>query len=763
MKLKIQLEKNPKHAETLLGVGWVNSDEIVSAADDHKLLKWSVGKLESTELPSLKGTIYPTGLHFYPRGLGKQTVNEVFLLSATDGKIHIITSAGKIEKSIDAHEGAVLGVKWSNDGTSFASCGEDGLVKMWSRNGMLRSVLSQNSRPVYALDWNNDSTKIVFCSGDLCFIKSLRSQTSPTKWRAHDGVTLCLDWSHASELIVTGGEDCKYRVWDQFGRPVYTSVTHGYPVTSVSWSPDGGLFAVGAFNILRLCDKVGWSHTLEKVSVGSIYSLSWSPDGTQVVAGSGSGALVHANVIEKRFWWKNLEVIQTSENSIEVKNVLSEVGREKLETKNRITKVQLGFGYLVTSTTKQCYIFSSKNWNTPVIFELKECSVSLLILCEKFFLMIDGGNVSVFNFEGRVQTNIKLPGTVQGDSATERTASISNDIVAFRDRSNHKVIQLFETVTGKVAGDGKITHTVDISQLALNQCGPTSERRIVFLDSNADCFISLVNSYSAVQRIEKIGTMMTDIKFNDSTNMLGGLQERKILIWTNPSVVFVDKDLLQKSIVELEMNDLGKSPYITAFVGNVTTIRRSDGCLVPCSVPPFASGIYSCIEKNKWDKAIKLCRILKNDVFWSMLASLSATSKNFYVAEIAYGELSEPEKVLFLNEIRNEKNPQVKNALMTLFNGNSRDSELSLAQNGFTFRSIMTCLSLFQFEKALDLATKNKIHIDTVLGYRQRYLEKTGRKENDSKFLKQLAEVEIDWHHIREKVREDYEKEKRVK
>ena len=257
--------------------------------------------------------------------------------------------------------------------------------------------------------------------------------------------------------------------------------------------------------------------------------------------------------------------------------------------------------------------------------------------------------------------------------------------------------------------------------------------------------------------------MISDLKFNDSTNMLAGLQEKKILIWMNPTVVFTDKDLLQKNILDLEINDLGKSPYLINFIGNIITVRRSDGCLIPCAVPPFAAGIYKCINENKWDKAIKLCRILKDEHLWSLLAGLSASSKNFYVSEISYSEISEPEKVLFLNEIRNETNPQVKNALMTLFNGNPRDALLNFSQNGFIFRAIMTYLSLFQFDKALDLAVKNKTHIDTVLGYRQRYLEKTERKESDPKYLKQLAEVEIDWQHIRDKVKEDYEKERRVK
>ena len=42
------------------------------------------------------------------------------------------------------------------------------------------------------------------------------------------------------------------------------------------------MFAVGSFNTLRLCDKIGWSHSLEKPATGSIYKIAWSADGTQV-------------------------------------------------------------------------------------------------------------------------------------------------------------------------------------------------------------------------------------------------------------------------------------------------------------------------------------------------------------------------------------------------------------------------------------------------------------------------------------------------
>lgn len=138
-----------------------------------------------------------------------------------------------------------------------------------------------------------------------------------------------------------------------YGRQMYGSSPHEYPITSVAWTPDGSLFAVGSFNTLRLCDKTGvrpqctvftykvcfclvelaikyqqflqltlglqllselsqcnvddvtvciflqWSHSLDKVTTGSIFSLAWSSDGTQVAGACGNGQVIFANVIDR--------------------------------------------------------------------------------------------------------------------------------------------------------------------------------------------------------------------------------------------------------------------------------------------------------------------------------------------------------------------------------------------------------------------------------------------------------------------------------
>ena len=64
------------------------------------------------------------------------------------------------------------------------------------------------------------------------------------------------------------------------------SLPYNYVTTSVSWAPSGEYFAVGSFDMIRLCNKTGWTYSFNKIDSGSILKLSWSGDGT-TVAGAG--------------------------------------------------------------------------------------------------------------------------------------------------------------------------------------------------------------------------------------------------------------------------------------------------------------------------------------------------------------------------------------------------------------------------------------------------------------------------------------------
>ncbi|KAI6222302.1 Intraflagellar transport protein 80-like protein [Aphelenchoides fujianensis] len=767
MRLKVEsTEAIAQHADgPAVGVGWLNAESLLSVGDDRQLLQWTVGKAEPQAMSNFKTASFPTTMHSLIHQVGGKATN-LFIVGFSDGKAAILNAVGKIEKTVEAHSGATLSVKWSNDATGFLSTGEDGSIKMWSRSGMLRSVLAQYGRPVYAADWNADGSRVVYCTGEHCYIKLLKAH-----WKAHESVVTCLCWSAAVDQIVTGGEDCRYRVWDTFGRSLYASNPHSYPITSVAWNPEGELFAVGSFNVLRLCDKAGWSHSVDRQNIGSIYQLAWSPDSTQVAAATASGRVLLAQVIDKRMWWHNLDAVQTQNKTIDLRDVLSDVSKERLEMRDRVTRLQLGYEHLVVATTKQCYIFSSKNWNTPIILDLKEGAVSLIVLCEKYFLLVDSGSPLVYNYDGRLQCVLRpaggahaaAPPSAQSEAFTQQTVGLSNDVVVIRDRQQHNTLDLYETKTGKVAGDGRLVHGVDIVEVAINQCGPLAERRIAFVDINGECFIGLINTYGAMRRCEKIGAMISNIHFNNNTNMLAAFRERKVIVWALPTVVFTDRDLLPKVIIDLDSGDMGKSSFIIGFIGNGVAVRRSDGCMILSYAPPFLTGLIRAVGDNHWDRALRLCRTLKEDYTWATLAGMAAMQNNYNIAEIAYGELLDVEKVWFLNEIRDESKPEMKAAHMSLFNGNIREAETNLAKSGRIFRAIMLNIEMFRFDKALDLAVKHRMHVDTVLGFRGRFLEQTGRREEDARFLKQLASVEVDWPHIREKIQADAERDEKIK
>jgi hypothetical protein len=55
--------------------------------------------------------------------------------------------------------------------------------------------------------------------------------------------------------------------------------------------------------------------------------------------------------------WEQLEAVQTRRKTINIRDLSSEVARERLDTRDPVIRAELGFNFLVVATTKQCYIF----------------------------------------------------------------------------------------------------------------------------------------------------------------------------------------------------------------------------------------------------------------------------------------------------------------------------------------------------------------------------------------------------------------------
>jgi intraflagellar transport protein 80 len=59
------------------------------------------------------------------------------------------------------------------------------------------------------------------------------------------------------------------------------------------------------------------------------------------------------------------------------------------------------------------------------------------------------------------------------------------------------------------------------------------------------------------------------------------------------------------------------------------------------------------------------------------------------------------------------------------------------------YRAVKMNIRYFRWARALDIALKFRTHVDTVLGYRQRFLDQFGKQETDPRFIQYGQQVGV--------------------
>ncbi|KAL0481894.1 intraflagellar transport protein 80 [Acrasis kona] len=770
MRLKIteQQSNDLKHKDVCTAVGWSSNNELYSCGDDKTVWRWNLNGEPLAKVCDSDSFI--TDIHWLPVPTKKaaNTQNDVFVLGGADGSFSLISKSGRIDKIVkDAHLGAVVCVRWNHEGTALVTGGEDGVLKIWSRNGQLRSTLATTGKCIYSATWGPPTVieqNILFTSGKDLIIKPLHATSSAKQmqWKAHDGIVLKVDWNILSKFIVSCGEDGKYKVWDSHGRNLYSSAPFDYSITSVSWSPDGETFAVGSFNTLKICDKTGWAYTRKSTNTGSILNISWTSDGTQLAAAGGNGEVCFAQLVERQLEWRNL-VVSINENlKMKVHDILGDTS-EEIEFRDKIIKWKLGFGHLVVATASQCWIYDVQSWNSPHQFDVKD-NVSLILLSKKIFLMMDNSSgIQVYNYDGKLLSNPKFPG-LRTEFLNSNSVSVSNDMICIIDKgeAEGKAVRLFNLTSSKESAE-VIVHNMDIMEVALSQFGPLSERKLAFIDRNRDMYICRVGTGSKRPDTFKLATMVDSAKWNDHTDMLVAVCDGHFTAWYYPGIVYVDRDLLPYTRTTHDESEVGKRSQIIDFFGTRCNVRRWDGSVVTMSVSPHPLILYELVDKKNWEACLRLCRFVKDRSMWSCLVGMAIKNKEIETAETALAALEEVDKVQYMLKVKSIPSVEGRNAAMALYMRNIDEAESILLQAGLMYRAIKMHIKLYNWTRALELAVKNKnstySHIDTVVWYRRKYLEGINRQENDPVFL-QYESLSVDWVVMKEKIRNEKEKEK---
>lgn len=685
MRLQIHHVDRHQHQKTLVSACcWTPNNEIMTCADDHTIVKWKMNGECLGVVTTLPPTTFVTAMDWIPSvGSAK---SELFAAACTDGGFRLFSATGREEKRVmgngiighnpsssssSSGGGAIVTLKWNYDGSALATGSEDGHVRIWSRSGNLRSTLASTGKPVYALAWGPDNDELCYASGSDLVLKSSggNSQSSkskkPVAWVAHvGGVITALDWHPIHHRILSGGEDRVYRIWDVYGRQLYQSQACGHVITSLAWSPNGETFVVGAYDLLRLCDKAGWSyHQGESSSSSSsststtlgcsLMALRWSRDGTQVCGAGGNGQVIFAQIVDRVVEWGSvtarlqspheLHVLHENEHSSSNEEVLA-FGRE-----HRILDFQLGFGYLVvTTTSRQCHVYSVENWHTPHVFDVRVCP-HLMLQSPSHVLLADVvTGITIYSYEGRVVSTPKFHGLAV-EFLHPKTMSLSADTLSIVDRTSSSsssgsksksntsrsqnqpqptdqpqqhhhhqcLIRHFDVTTGRPLSSTPVTHhALDILELSLNTFGPRQDRKILYLDINRDLFLQPLYTSQTSSGGHKLTSQVTSACWSDESDQLVAITDGQLMSWSYPSMVLVDKSLLALTCTHVGQGSAGasssssgtslskpetvmmnggasmSSSSILSFVHTRVTLRRVDGALWTTAVSPYTLMLY---------------------------------------------------------------------------------------------------------------------------------------------------------------------------
>ena len=136
--------------------------------------------------------------------------------------------------------------------------------------------------------------------------------------------------------------------------------------------------------------------------------------------------------------------------------------------------------------------------------------------------------------------------------------------MAVIDPSNPKIVKVFDIISGKPTST-QIEHSTEILEMDLNQVEGSSDRKMCFIDSNRDMFISQVHQPD----ILKVCNMVDSFSWNDANDMLTALSDGSLKTWFYPNAVYCDKDLMNKAMSLKDASDIGKLATITQFNGNI--------------------------------------------------------------------------------------------------------------------------------------------------------------------------------------------------
>lgn len=653
---------------------------------------------------------------------------EGLVVGLADGSLEILNKLGHVQKAVkDAHKGAVTTVKVSHDGQSILSSSEDCTCKLFSRNGMLRNELNKGEVPVYGAVWTPDNSAVALAGSKTVAIRKI-APSPEVLTRVCEGAVLFLDFSSNENLILAGGEDCRFAVMDFLGRVQLQSAAFELPFVCGRFVAGGAHFILANAKEIVLAErKGGICHRVQMG--GGMNCLAVARDCPQFWVGTLDGrVLAGFALLFEPVMYKNYRISLKSESSLLVEDLNSDFN-ETMELPGPPSSIEIMQDRVLVATPGKLFLANLSAPAAPTQTDVSRESFA--------FARLQSGGVAVGFLSATLSVTwndltLRAQGTVKVPLAelSRKRFAASEGWMAWVDPRAPATISV-DCVSQKAAMS--ISHSCEV--IALSYSAGKASKKLLVLDTNHD--LHLVAVPSGVSK--KVASLASSFMWHETLEIFAWVSSGNVNVALAPSALSFDPSLFKLAIFS---EPLAGPVELKSFYDATLTLQKEFRVSGQVAIDSLAVKLLQILEDTsksveiRSSKGLKLAQFVKNKSVWAVLASFCLENRDTSAAEVALAALSQIDKVQFLSKLNAEESPEIQQYLFFMLNGKTEECEKFLLSRKKPVLLVKTLLKQFEFQRALEIAQSIKAKdpsldwlVDLTIHRRKKYLEDIGFKE----------------------------------
>lgn len=213
-----------------------------------------------------------------------------FFTVGADGIIRLWNQAGNILNQWRGSQTAIYSVDVSSNGQTLLTLGEDTAIRLWDIMGQSIANLKGHEGFVSSATFSSDSSQLLSTGNDGAV--RLWELEKEQHWSGQHQRMWTIDWQKMGNIIATGGQDGKVRLWTGNGTLKTSFEAHPRGVNFVKFHPEQKLLGtVGEDNSVNLWSLAGKKIHHISLPIKRIYALAFVADKSLVGIASEDGML----------------------------------------------------------------------------------------------------------------------------------------------------------------------------------------------------------------------------------------------------------------------------------------------------------------------------------------------------------------------------------------------------------------------------------------------------------------------------------------